>query len=76
MDSATAIRRGMSMNHLNPSSPQISLELPAAGLEYDVDRRTRDHEERDELRTARGILIAVGLSACMWLIVLAAVVFF
>jgi len=65
------------MNHLNLQSPQISLKLPAAGLECDVQPRTLDHDEHGgELSAARGILIALGLSACMWLILLAAVVFF
>lgn len=64
------------MNHLNLQSPQISLELPATGLECDVQPRTLDHDEHGELSAARGILIGLGLSACMWLILLAAVVFF
>lgn len=68
------------MNPLNLQSRQISLELPGTALECDVDRRQGtahdDYEHDNALSAARGILIALGLSACMWLIVLAAVAFF
>lgn len=68
------------MNHLNLHSRQISLELPGAGLERDVQRRRPAppdaHDQDDGLSAARGIMLALGLSACMWIIVLAAIVFF
>jgi hypothetical protein len=67
------------MNHLNMRSPRISLELPAAQCDMGRRETATDaavRETEDELRAARGILIALGLSACMWLIVLTAVVFF
>lgn len=72
------------MSHLNLQSPQISLELPAAELARDPDRRRsvapagadEPDEHGDELSAARGMLIALGLSACMWIIVLTAIAFF
>ncbi|WP_129782210.1 hypothetical protein [Peristeroidobacter soli] len=67
------------MSHLNLRSHQISLELPGERLECDVDqRRARPPgpQQEDGLSAARGILIALGLSACLWAIVFALVALF
>jgi hypothetical protein len=67
------------MNHLKLHSSQISLELPGTERKYEMDVRSRmaDPEADDEgLRAARGIAKGLALAACMWLIVLATVVFF
>lgn len=68
------------MNPLNLRSRQISLELHGVELQCETQRQEgarSDHEEsNDDLRASRGILIALGLSALMWLIVLATVTFF
>ena len=67
------------MNHLKLHSSQISLDLPRASLEGDVARRPvppDPHEQDDGLGAARGIMLALALSACMWCIVLATAVYF
>lgn len=68
------------MNSLNVQARQASLNLPPVNTECDLDRRQRAVEDReeshDDLHSARGIVIAVGLSALMWIIVLATVTFF
>ena len=67
------------MPTLNLQSRQISLDLPGPGPELDAARRRvaahPQDESADALRAARGILTAVGISACLWLVVLAAVTF-
>jgi len=66
------------MNSLNLQSPQASLDLPPMQPECDLDRGrgSAANAPEDDLDAARGIVIAVALSAVMWLIVLATVTFF
>lgn len=68
------------MNSLDLQSRRISVELPVQGHEYHFERRHSGSasydESEDDLCPARGMLIALGLSALMWIIVLATVTFF
>jgi len=68
------------MHHLKLHTSQISLDLPGPQRDCALNPRSGvplDPNAHDAgLGVARGIRNALVLSACLWLIVIAAVVFF